>query len=89
MPYDITAEDLRLQELGRRYWRGSGWYALGRGGSALAREHISWLTELGYQPVGHGRPPAGAEIVYGPTGTRSPGGPGRRIRHYVGRWTRP
>jgi hypothetical protein len=46
------------------------------------------LEALGFRPVGYGRPPAGAEVVYGPTGTRNPGGPRSRTKWYIGRWYR-
>jgi hypothetical protein len=46
------------------------------------------LEELGFRQVGYGKPPAGAEVVYGPTGTRNPGGPQSRTKWYVGRWYR-
>jgi hypothetical protein len=77
-----------LHDIALRYYR-IGWYALGRGGSARARRDIEVLQALGFRPVGYGRPPAGAEVVYGPTGTRNPGGPRSRTKWYVGRWYRP
>jgi hypothetical protein len=48
----------------------------------------SELAAQGYTKLGSGSPPAGAEIVYGPTGSISRGGPGRLDKLYLGRYWR-
>jgi hypothetical protein len=67
----------------------SHWARPGRGGRRLYHETIALLQEGGYQPLGNRPAPEGAEIIYAPTGTVDRGGPGRRVRYYVGRWYRP
>jgi hypothetical protein len=67
----------------------SHWARPGRGGAARYRETLALLRAGGYRPVGTGRVPAEAEVVYAPTGSIDRGGPGRRARYYVGRWYRP
>jgi hypothetical protein len=79
----MTIDDVR-----RNFGQHSHWRALGRGGAAYAREAIATLRTAGYRPVGTGRPPAGADVIYGPTGTVDWGGRGRRVYHYIGRWAR-
>jgi hypothetical protein len=66
----------------------SHWARPGRGGSHRYLETLALLRAGGYRLVGTGRVPAGAEVVYAPTGSIDRGGPGRRVRYYVGRWYR-
>jgi len=67
----------------------SHWARPGHGGAQWYRETLALLEAGGYRPVGNGRVPAGAEVIYAPTGLIDRGGPGRRVRYYVGRWYRP
>jgi hypothetical protein len=66
----------------------SHWARPGRGGAQLYRDTLALLQEGGYQLAGNKPVPVGADIVYAPTGTIDRGGPGRRVRYYVGRWYR-
>lgn len=65
-----------------------GWYSLGRGTTAYAREAVAFLEAGGWQRLGSRRPPEGAEVILAPTGLVDPGDRGRRTRYYVGRWYR-
>jgi len=66
----------------------SHWARPGRGGAQWYRETNALLESAGYRPLGNRPVPVGAEIIYAPTGTIDRGGPGRRVRYYVGRWYR-
>jgi hypothetical protein len=81
-------ETLTIPEIVRIWPQRSCWVRPGRGGKALVEETITVLRAAGFERFGSGSVPEGAEIVYAPTGSISPGGPGRRTRYYVGRWVR-
>jgi hypothetical protein len=67
----------------------SHWARPGRGGAHRYLETLALLRAGGYRLVGTGAVPPGAEVIYAPTGSIDRGGPGRRVRYYVGRWYRP
>ena len=76
------------QMVRQSYPQRSCWAALGYGGKAEVEAVITNLTDYGFTLVGPGNPVPGAEVVYAPTGSVSPGGPNRKTRHWIGRWQR-